>query len=455
MYCPHCHNYTPDDSKYCVHCASYLGTRSATTYPSLNPTSTPTATATDTDSREGNGWVGFFSFLFPAVGLGFFIAWMKTRPRRSKVCGINALVSTILSVPLSIIILLSSILALESLFPEGYPPSTPPTSETPPSVEYPNFPHYPSYSLPTDKPDKLEDPDVYAKYVDSADGVLTFDYFTSKALYAYDENTNSIVEANTRNVKVYDATTKAIRFEYSYAMSVREISTYEGKLAVGFGGSAKQINVYDLSTGEVKTHTTKIGVYEMVLTDGMVVYCDDDQWCSIYTLDYTSGTNILLHNSVYQPSIAVNHKEKLVYAVERNISSSKFLYIDLETKDVKNYADHGEYDSNGDIVYFDGVHVHAFGYTYQAEQGVMVAGRGYVDPLGDNTMRLYRTLRRTNDYALITTYDCKTVVYSYAQEKIVYTMDLYATEIVEAGEDQFFAVCGNSGYVAFIDLSSL
>ena len=85
----------------------------------------------------------------------------------------------------------------------------------------------------------------------------------------------------------------------------------------------------------------------------------------------------------------------------------------------------------------------------------MVAGRGYVDPLGDNTMRLYRTLRRTNDYALITTYDCKTVVYSYWQRKIVYTMDLFATEIVEAGEDQFFAVCGDSGYVAFIDLTSL
>lgn len=61
-----------------------------------------------TDNRSGIGW-GILSFFIPVAGLVLFLVWKDSRPRASKSAGIGALIGTILSSILGLIIILAGL----------------------------------------------------------------------------------------------------------------------------------------------------------------------------------------------------------------------------------------------------------------------------------------------------------------------------------------------------------
>ena len=103
MYCPKCYQKLEDHLNYCTNCGAAL------------PKGQQTTATEETGSNFG---FGLLSFLEPIVGLVFFCVWKRNRPRRAKVCGINALIGGICSVILGLVFIVK-ILVLRSTLERG------------------------------------------------------------------------------------------------------------------------------------------------------------------------------------------------------------------------------------------------------------------------------------------------------------------------------------------------
>lgn len=406
-------------------------------------------------TEKVNIWLCILSALIPLAGLIFYAVWKKDKPRQSKISGICALIAFIVEFIVGTIVgfYLGYLIVKGDLFPDKKNPNKPSiNTPLPPDFLDPddgnnnNSPQQPSI------PDK--DP-AAPVYNDSADGVLKFTHFSNYFYTGYDNGTDSIIAWSGRKLSVFGRATGVERYSFQYTSIITSASAYNGTLCVGFGEDLKQLAIIDLRTGTSRTENTMIGVCEVVVTENMAVFCDNDQWCDVGVMNLADFSVRYLPMIYYQPKLAVNHEDKMLYIVETCLSSCSFVYVDLVSLDRSEKSEFGEYEYNFDGVSFDGEYVHAFGNTYDAKTGGKVAYCGHAETPNTSDYVLMKTLLRNEKYSLISEYDNRTVVYDNDANKIVYVMNLAATEIYHVGGDLYVAVCGVSGYVGLIDLSKI
>ncbi len=406
MFCIHCGTKLDDDALFCTQCG-------AAVLPNRQPAPV---------KERGRIGFGILGFLLPVVGLILFIVWHRQKPQRAKACGIGALIMACCAA-------LAGIAAGIALsIPEEKPPSAlyPPPTETP-------------------------------VYEDTPDGVLTFQEYGRGASLRYDAATDSLIRWNRAGIEILDRTTGSARQTFTFEQNISAADVYGGLLCVGFGESSKQIAVCDLNTGEQYLYDTPIYVGEIAVTDGMAVFCDSDQWCSLYAMDLQTPSDAsfdLIFTTIYRPKIAINHEDRMLYAVETGVSSCDFYYFDLYSFSAQSHAEFGEYEYNQNGVYYDGFYVHAFGNTFDAITGEKVAACGFAEKI-DTDLPLRETLCRSDRYALIATNDCRTVVFDLQNGDIARVLSLTAERIYNVGGGKFIAACPSERYIAYVDLNLL
>lgn len=296
-------------------------------------------------------------------------------------------------------------------------------------------------------------PDTYFPpvYIDAGDGVsLLTDYGRAKNT-CYDALTDSIIVWNTRHVCVYRRADGVQLYSYDYTINIGRMCAYNGVLYIGFKGYAKQIELIDLHTGKCKTVNTEIEVVEIAVTDGMIVFCDGAQRSQIGIIDLFDYTVKYLHLDISYPKMTINHVEKLLYIAELGTSGCNLMYIDLKSFEIKTKTNGSHHDGKG--VHFDGEYVHAFGNTFDAINGIKVAYYGYAEDVNLDGFILTYTICRDGDISFIGEKSNRTVVFNNKKNEIICVLNLAATEIYHVEGDLYVALCGDSGYVGFIDLS--
>jgi hypothetical protein len=407
MYCPKCYQKIKDSNKFCTQCGTSLS--------DLKKIETP-------EPSGGNFWFGVLSFLEPIVGFIFFGVWWKNRPRRAKVCGINAIVSVALA-------LLSGIGFGITIWEE------------------------------------------ISKYiVPIRNDAVTIVQYAQDAEFCYDNQTNALIAWKEKKVTVYECATKKVWFTYDFEQTVTAADAYNGVLAVGFSDLSTQtgevvdgelqmgtgeIILYDLTTmQEIRSFQTKIAVSEMVMTEGKLIYCDGNQWCQIWAYDFNTMQTGKVMNSVYVPALAVNHEDRILYAVERYISSCDFYYISLDTYSSVSHAEFGEYVYNANGVYYDGKNAHAFGCTFDGITGEKISETGLSVTVQDENSLYWRALYHDDFYELWATEDGETVVYDLAKKTIVAKLGVEVEKVYVLNGENLLAVC-DDGKVAVIEMGKI
>ena len=87
-FCPSCGSELSDQAKFCPNCGHQL---------SANTTSS------NNSGDENNAGFNFLSFLFPLIGLVFYLVWEKNYPIRAKGCGKWAIIGVVVNAVISII----------------------------------------------------------------------------------------------------------------------------------------------------------------------------------------------------------------------------------------------------------------------------------------------------------------------------------------------------------------
>lgn len=92
MYCRHCGTQIEEGAKFCPHCGSSQ--------------SAPKGYADGKKEDRSSVGFNFLSFLFPVVGLIFFLCWKQEFPVRAKGCGVCALISVVVGIALLLVFFL-------------------------------------------------------------------------------------------------------------------------------------------------------------------------------------------------------------------------------------------------------------------------------------------------------------------------------------------------------------
>lgn len=104
-YCQNCGNPMINEETVCTQCG----------ISQVPLTAKPVVTAEDEGSKIGYGMLGFF---IPVVGLILYILWKKEKPSTARAAGKGALVSFVLGIIFYIVVMVCSILFIDSEFSE-------------------------------------------------------------------------------------------------------------------------------------------------------------------------------------------------------------------------------------------------------------------------------------------------------------------------------------------------
>lgn len=103
-YCQNCGNAMLNEDAVCSQCGI-----------SQAPVAKPVVSAEDEGSKIGYGILGFF---IPVVGLVLYILWKKEKPGTARAAGKGALVSFVLGIIFYIVVMVCSIMFIDSGFSE-------------------------------------------------------------------------------------------------------------------------------------------------------------------------------------------------------------------------------------------------------------------------------------------------------------------------------------------------
>lgn len=262
----------------------------------------------------------------------------------------------------------------------------------------------------------------------------------------YDEAYGKIVVLREYSLDIYNAASVQKEKTFTFLNSAKCIDTDNGIVAVGFG-SAMQIKLYDLSDNNVlKTELTSIPVSYLVMDGDNVIYTEYDQWCDIYIYNISSESNTYIGYS-YQPRLAINRQDHILYYCETGLSSSDITYRSSQNGEFLYESDFSQYEYNYTQVYFDGKYVHYYGKTLDRFDGSTVSQnelvRSYAGLSGYT-----KTILESEILGLISS-SSKVSLYDNINNRVIYTFDISANSANYIGEGKYFLKGANSAM--FID----
>ncbi|MFC0216612.1 YncE family protein [Paenibacillus chartarius] len=150
-----------------------------------------------------------------------------------------------------------------------------------------------------------------------------------------------------------------------------------GKLYVALSGN-NAIAVVDIEQGEVVSNIpTSIRPYEVAIDGNKLFYAEYDQWCSVAAYDLTTQKETLLITQIYEPDLAVDPVNHILFIGESGLSGSDLYSYStntLQQQSKTNYDNYGFYSPARKVI-VDGDQVFYAGYRFNNKDLNSIQGK--------------------------------------------------------------------------------
>jgi uncharacterized repeat protein (TIGR02543 family) len=190
--------------------------------------------------------------------------------------------------------------------------------------------------------------------------------------WVLDEPTNTLygVSAVDKALFFINAETLNLEKSLTFASSPTDIIKDSGNLYVALPGTNQIVIVNMASRTITGTLYTSSDPYRIVKDGDKIYYTEGDQGCNIYEYNLTTNTDHKIYGSVYQPDIAINPKDHILYIGESGSTGSNMTYYSTIDNKVIGKTNHN--NGNGfkfpsrDVI-FDGTNVYYAGRDFKLE----------------------------------------------------------------------------------------
>jgi len=180
---------------------------------------------------------------------------------------------------------------------------------------------------------------------------------TNSKIYAISKDQNKLMEI--------DPATEVVTRELIIGSKPSDIEIYEGKLYIPLFGST-MIAVVDQGTFTLESSwAVSQYPYMLEIDDDKLFYTQMDQWCYIFVLDLNTGIEEKLSiGSFYQPALAMDRANNILYVGESGISSGDIYAVNTADYSTTRSADSQSYPSrklilDDNTLHYDGVAISA------------------------------------------------------------------------------------------------
>ncbi|MDF2885219.1 MAG: hypothetical protein K0R54_5791, partial [Clostridiaceae bacterium] len=182
--------------------------------------------------------------------------------------------------------------------------------------------------------------------------------------WVLDEPTNTLyaISKTGKNLIFINSATMSIEKTLTLNGSPTDIIKDNGKLYIALD-DINQIAVVDMTSKTIsEVLYTSSDPYRIVKDGDKIYYAQRDQWCKIYQYNLTTNTDQALSiSSVYQPDLAVNTKDHILYIGESGLTGSNMTYystIDNKIIGKTNYNNGYGFPGPGRYTLFDETNVY-------------------------------------------------------------------------------------------------
>lgn len=284
----------------------------------------------------------------------------------------------------------------------------------------------------------------------TSDGVVTaLDYSAEEPVdILYDTETDSIIVVGPDTATIYDAQTGERILQKRSQLGFTCADVDQGILCIGTG-TAKQICVIDLKTGSDVLFPVSVNVSELAVIQERIAYCDDDQWCEIYTCSL-DGNEVRYVCTAWRPLFTANRGAGVIYAAS---DDGRIACID---------------PVNGTIVWetsvelptvierapaiYDGELLHFYHYTLDPATGARLsedAGDGAYPPQVGYHPETTLLITNSHSYVRSTTGDL--LIFDRGDNAFVYRADFTVDRLYECADGTLLVIGAAAGYAAIVD----
>jgi uncharacterized repeat protein (TIGR02543 family) len=149
--------------------------------------------------------------------------------------------------------------------------------------------------------------------------------------WVLDEPTHTLyaISETGKNLLFINSTTMNIEKSLTLSGNPTDIIKDNGRLYVALD-NMKQIEIVDMAIKAITgTLYTSSDPYRIVKDGDKIYYTERDQWCNIYEYSLTTDTDHKIYGSKYQPDIAINPNNHILYIGESGYSGSNMIYYSV------------------------------------------------------------------------------------------------------------------------------
>jgi hypothetical protein len=247
--------------------------------------------------------------------------------------------------------------------------------------------------------------------------------------WTLDEPKNTLYAISQSGKKLFfiNATTMKVEKTLAFNGNPTDIIKENGKLYVSLG-DINQIAIIDMVSKTItKTIYTSSDPYRIEKDGDKIYYAQGDQWCGIYVYDLTTNTDERLPiENFYEPDIAINSKDHILYIGEAGLSGSNMSYYSTSENKIINKTNYNggygfPYPNRYTI--FDGEKVYFAGYGFDKLNATRILGKygnGDVIFVKYGGVFTKRGIYNGETYELIDQYDYDINLYEISSKGIVY-----------------------------------
>jgi hypothetical protein len=263
----------------------------------------------------------------------------------------------------------------------------------------------------------------------ASDATIELKINTVLAQWILDEPANTLyaISHSGKNLIFINATTMNIEKTLAFNGTPTDIILDNGKLYISLA-DINQIAVVDMASRAItKTLRTSSDAYRIVKEGDTIYYTERDQWCNIYEYNLLTNTDKMIPTGIlYNPDLAINPKDHILYIAESGSSGSDMVYYSTSEKKIisqTNYDNGYGFPYPERYVIFDGEKVYYAGFALDKLNAANILGKyGNKDIIFVKQGNAFakRRLYNSSTYELLAYTDIDINLYETSESKVLY-----------------------------------
>ncbi len=233
------------------------------------------------------------------------------------------------------------------------------------------------------------------------------------------------------------ASTLEKQTELDLAARPTDIDLSDGKLYVPLQISNRILQV-DIATRAVeRTLSTTSDAYRVAVDGDKLFYTEEDQWCDIYVYNLTSDTQQMLTTSIYQPDLAVDNVNHILYVGRSGGSNNIYACSTVDYTVLSRSASNYQF-SPGRTVIYDDNNVYYAGRSFDPNNLANVSGTYGTDTHGNtiiyakgNYVFSSSVVYNRDTFSVISTLPYNTALISMDSQNNLYLFNSYTKTITK------------------------